>query len=952
MDRFAQWVIKYRLPVVIGVAVLTILGGFFITKFSYIESDITKYLPEDDPVVIRFNEAGERFGGVATAMVGYEARDIFTPEELKLVDRLTRAFKEIDGVSWVISLTSIDDVQGTVVDGEKAVKIGKVIKPGEIPEDPAEVKKLKEYVLSKENLVSTVVSADAKVANIVINIVGEDRVKVAVEIEKVARELAPGDRLYFTGFPYWMKVMAEMILRDMSVLVPIVTLIVMLILFLSFRSLRGVVLPLATVMISSVWAMGLMAAVDIPITILSNAVPVLLIALGTAYAIHLLHKYNEVVCEEGAGTDNIRTSMVDVMIPICLAGLTTMIGFLSFLTSDLVFIQHTGIIAAFGIFSAMIIALTFLPAILSWLKPRKTTFDYSGKTMAGLARVADSTGRAVIKRRRPLLVVSLVVAVAAAAFIPSLDRRFDMVSYFPEDSDVRRGDKMMREKLGGNTPVWVTAAGDVKHPYVLKSMLLIGKYLRSVENVDHSTSVASIIAEMNDVLFDHFTVPDTPQRVGNLWFNLQGKDVLDQFVDKENKNALIQAMCDTADTAKLRAVTEKIDEFLVQLPTKVIPVDLKTADEDLAKRAKQARIERVALMIQLDLSYRLGKQVERAQIIEWIREGQKQQPDLSNPALYQGMLVAFMLSDESDLEFPDAGLAEKVAGIVAAAIAKGNTGEEQIRQLITANLPAELLEEDPEAPGYLAKSLVAQVEELTGRLKVGQIFGHLLRRLGQADLDAHLENDLLGDLAELAESIAFLPVEQKGEGAVEAEFHQTGIHYISVNVDNRIVRSQLSSLALAVILATILIMLQFRSILAGLLGMVPMCLTLLINFGIMGAFHIHLEPGTVLIASMVVGVGIDYTIHFMSRTRLELIRQGKPASALDVSLKTAGRAILINAITVMGGQLVFLAGDMQPLQIFGVLLAVAMVVSAVSAVTVLPALLMVVQPKFLKKIRS
>jgi predicted RND superfamily exporter protein len=134
--------------------------------------------------------------------------------------------------------------------------------------------------------------------------------------------------------------------------------------------------------------------------------------------------------------------------------------------------------------------------------------------------------------------------------------------------------------------------------------------------------------------------------------------------------------------------------------------------------------------------------------------------------------------------------------------------------------------------------------------------------------------------------------------------------------------------------------------------MVPMCLTLLINFGVMGAFHIHLEPGTVLIASMVVGVGIDYTIHFMSRTRLELIRQGKPASALDVSLKTAGRAILINAVTVMGGQLVFLAGDMQPLQIFGVLLAVAMVVSAVSAVTVLPALLMVVQPKFLRRPRD
>jgi predicted RND superfamily exporter protein len=953
MDRFAQWVIKYRLLVVAIVAVLTILGGLFITKFSYIESDITKYLPEDDPVVIRFREAGDRFGGVATAMVGYEAEDIFTPEELKRVDRLTRAFKEIEGVSWVISLTSIDDVQETVVEGEKAVQIGKVIKPGEIPENPAEIQKLKKYVLGKENLVSTVVSADGKLANIIINIVGEDRVKVATEIEKRAREMVSGDRLFFTGFPYWMKVMAEMILRDMAVLVPIVTLIVMLILFLSFRSLRGVVLPLATVIISSVWAMGLMAAVDIPITILSNAVPVLLIALGTAYAIHLLHKYNEVVCEEGAGTDNIRSSMVDVMVPICLAGLTTMIGFLSFLTSDLVFIQHTGIIAAFGIFSAMIIALTFLPAILSWLKPRKTTFDYSGKTLAGLARVADSTGRAVIKQRRPLLLVSLVIAAASVVFIPSLDRRFDMVSYFPEDSDVRRGDKMMREKLGGNTPVWVTAAGDVKHPYVLKSMLLIGKYLRSVENVDHASSVASIIAEMNDVLFDHFTVPDTPQGVGNLWFNLQGKDVLEQFVDKENKNALIQAMCDTADTAALRKVTRQIDDFLAQLPTKVIPTDLKTADKNLAKKAVAARLDRVALLVKLDVAYRLDRNIEHRQVLDWIHAALKQQPDRAEPWVYNRLFSAFVLCEESDLEFPSLDLAGKVTDVTSKAIALENADEERIQELIVSVLPADLLKEDPEAPQYLAKSLVALAREEDERRKVSHVLNYLLKQLGPDALqDHHLYDDLKGDLAELAESIAFLPVDEPGEGVVEAEFHQTGIHHISVNVDNRIVRSQLSSLALAVILATILIMLQFRSILAGLLGMVPMCLTLLINFGVMGAFHIHLEPGTVLIASMVVGVGIDYTIHFMSRTRLELVRQGKPASALDVSLKTAGRAILINAVTVMGGQLVFLAGDMQPLQIFGVLLAVAMVVSAVSAVTVLPALLMVVQPKFLRRPRD
>ena len=965
MERFAQWVIKYRLLVVIGVVALTAAGAVSIAQFAYVESDISKYLDEDDPVVIRFNEAGERFGGVAMAMVGLDSENLFTHEGLMQVHRLTEELQGISGVSWVISLTNIDDVKETLVEGEKAVSVSKLIEPNDIPKDPGELERLRNYVLNREQLVGTVVSADGRVANIICNISGEDRVEVATQIEKRARELADDNSLYFTGFPYWMKFMSAMIMRDMVVLVPFVILVVIVILFLSFRSLRGVVLPLATVLISTVWAMGLMAALDIPITTLSNTIPVLLIALGSAYAIHLLHKYNEVVSEAGTGEDgeavfledNIRSAIADVMVPICLAGLTTAIGFLSFLTSDLLFIKHTGVIAAFGILSAMAVTLTFLPAVLSCLKPRRTTFDYSQKALSIFGRVADSAGRAVLRHRRPLLAVALVIAVTSAIFIPSLDRRFDMVSYFPEGSEVRRGDDMMREKLGGNTPVWVTAAGEVKNPYVLKCMWMIGKFLRSLEFVDHPKSVASLIAEMNDVLTGNFSVPDTPRGVGNLWLNLEGKDVLRQFVDKKKENALVQAVCSTADTANLRKVTQRIDEFLALIPQRVIPVELESAEGSVADGAREARLDRVTWMVKFDLDYRLKKgQWKQEQVRSWILEGLQKQLPRTDPGVYRALLEKFMLSDESDLEFPDESLVEKVAIAAASEFAAGGADIKRIQGLVNQILPAEVIKEDPQAPAYLAKSLMAMASEVDEQRKVVQLLDALLERLPkQAAKNLRLVDDLRGDLGELAEAVAFLPLDgsdgSTDDNVIKADFQQTGNHQISVNVDNSIVFSQLSSLGLAVLLATILLIIQFHSVLAGLLGMVPMCLTLLINFGVMGIFRIHLEPSTVLIASLVVGVGIDYTIHFMSRTRLELIRQGKPASALDVSLKTAGRAILINAVTVMGGQLVFLAGDLQPLRTFGVLLALAMVVSAISAVTVLPAILMAVQPKFLSEDR-
>ncbi|HUU00293.1 MAG TPA: MMPL family transporter [Myxococcota bacterium] len=957
MESFARWVIRHRLAIVVMVALLTIAGIVSIVNFSRVESDISKFLPPEDPVVIRFNRAGERFGTVAVAMVAVESDDLFSRPGLERIERLTDSFKKIPGVSWVVSLTNVDDVKQTIVDGEKAVSVQGLLPNGAIPKDPAGLEKLRTYVLSRERLVGTVVSQDGRIANLIVNIRADaDRVDVARALEKTARRAAPGVRLYFSGFPFWMKTMSDMILEDMTLLVPIVTLVIIIILLLSFGSLRGVLLPLATVLISSVWAMGLMAALDIPITTLSNTVPVLLIALGTAYAIHLLHRYNEVADANAPGDELIGSAMADVMLPICMAGLTTVIGFLSFLTSSLVFIRQTGVIAAFGIFSAMLIALTFLPAVLSWLKPPKVQTAEHGKMLSGPALMANRAGTAIIRRPRMLLIISAVVAVAAASFLPSLNRRFDMVAYFPANSDVRRADDMMRRELGGNVPLWVTVDGNVKNAFTLKSMLFVEKFLRTIPGVNNARSIAGLLSEINSAMNGRLAIPDTNAGVGNLWLNLEGRDILDQLVSSDGKHSLIQAVCDTADTSVLRKTASRVEAFLQKLPHRARLVNLDSAAEPLAASARRARMQRTAKLAALDIEFRLGGQDEAhalppVKIEALISRVLRSKPE-TKPESLAGKFTTFMLSDESDLEFSDRELADKVARAAAKLFSGRRTDPGALQKAIQTNIPAEMLSADPEAADYLAKSLWLLGREIDSENQEEMLLSELLHALPpEAAHNRRLREDLRGDISELNDGLVYLPLEAS-ENANTAEvqslqFQQTGMHLISVNVDNRIIFSQLSSLGLAALMATILLMIQFRSFAAGLLGMIPMLLTLLVNFGVMGAFKIDLEPASVLIASMVVGVGIDYTIHFMSRTRLEMIRRGEMAGALEVTMRTAGRAIMINALTVAGGQLVFLAGQMVPLKTFGVLLALAMLISALTSVIVMPAILMLAKPRFI-----
>ncbi|MBW2704038.1 MAG: MMPL family transporter [Deltaproteobacteria bacterium] len=968
MDRFATLVLRFRVLVLVSVILLTVGGGVAIWKLAYIESDITKYLPENDPVVIHFNETGERFGGVAVGIVALEAPDVFQREALEEIHRLTQVIEKVEGVSWVISLTQMDDVQADLIDGEKAVSVGKVVDPDHLPQSEAESLALKQRVLAKKNLVGVVVSEDAHLAAISYSILkSADRVEVAGLVEQRVRESASDpERLTFAGFPYMMKGLSEMIMRDMVTLVPFVTLVVILVLLLAFGSIRGVLLPLATVMVSSVWAMGLMALCNIPITMLSNVIPVLLIALGTAYAIHMLHKVDEV----GGGStelNKLRLAMVDVMVPIGLAGITTVVGFLSFLTSDLSFIQDTGLIAAFGIFAAMLVAITMVPAILSMLKPNmKAVIDLAAgdKAKGWLGLVTSKLGDLALRNRRKVIVLTAIIALGAALLIPGLDRQFNMVNYFPTDSEVRRSDDMMRRKLGGSLPLWVTVDGPTKDPFVLETMFTVEKFLNGFAHIRNAKGIANLIAEMNQVMTGHGSIPDTKEGVGNLWINLEGKDVLSQMVDGEKKHSLVQAVCSTSDTGVLRRIVAEVDDFIAKLPSRVLQVDLRSADAELAAAAEKARMEAVAMDVALDLQALIVPDEKRRAgmpdrmrypadtVLPWLQASWSKEARANDRAFYRTPMLALLLSDESDVPMDDEGLASGLVDAVTDAWMGKARSQAELAALIRSRLPEAQLTEDPKGPFYLAKSLKIILEEVDEAHRIDAVLAHVLAQLPkEAESRDGLKKALRGDLARLNSQIAYLPMESGEAGAaaqvLEVRVRQTGMHHINVNVDNRLVSSQLYSLGVAALVAMLLLMIQFRSFLAGLLGMIPMTVTLLVNFGVMAALDIDLDSSTVLIASLVVGVGIDYTIHFLSRTRLEVRKDGELNAALGKTLGTAGRAISINAITVAAGQLVFLAGDLLPLHSFGILLALAMMVSALAAVTVMPAVLSFIRPRFL-----
>ena len=120
----------------------------------------------------------------------------------------------------------------------------------------------------------------------------------------------------------------------------------------------------------------------------------------------------------------------------------------------------------------------------------------------------------------------------------------------------------------------------------------------------------------------------------------------------------------------------------------------------------------------------------------------------------------------------------------------------------------------------------------------------------------------------------------------------------------------------------------------------------------MWIFKIPLDAVTVMIGSVAVGIGIDYTIHFNNRFHFELARKQSKGNALNATLQTTGKAIIINAFSVMLGFLTLLFGSIVPMQRFGWLIALTMAISALTALIFLPSLILLTHTSFLGNLKN
>ncbi len=748
LKEITNWVVNNPKKTIIFTIIVTLSFCFFIPRISF-KSDMKDMVPLNDPVIKDFEKVTDEFGSQDFLTVALCSNNIFNSDTLKKINKIFEEFSNLQGVEKVTTPLNIDLIEGS----EGLISITPIVE--KVPEKEKEIEKFKEKILSSSQG-KFFVAKNEKAALILITlepgIAATEKADELIEkILVIIHQNEGPEEIYLAGDAYITHYAKNTMGHDLYFLFSLIVLVIIGFLYFCFRSRMGILIPILTVFMSIIWMIGFMACMGYPFSIISIIAPVILVAIGSAYGIHIVNKYYEEIRNGLRGKKAALNTMSEMNSPTIMAALTTAAGFLTLNTSFVVPIKQFGTSAAFGVLSAMLLSLTFIPAVLS-LEKKLPRYIKKQSSPGILDSFLKKVGFSTAGHPKTVIVISSLIICFFLLGISRINTDADLMRYLGKNSPPVQSINKVEDNFGGTSRllIEIDAKGknEIKEPAVLKKILKTEKYLDSLKYTGDSSSLTDIILEINQVLHDgdenYYTIPETRRAVAQelLLFTMQGGSGIDSMVSYNFEKALISTQLENVGTLELKNTINKIEDYL------------------------------------------------------------KKEFD----------------SDKFNVKL-------------------------------------------------------------------------------------------------------------------------VGMPKITLHLMNRILNSQLSSLFYSIIIVLIIVSLIFASLKIGLICILPLLLTIGINFGIMGYFGIPLDVATATISSIAIGIGIDYAIHFISRYRREIKDKKSKREALITTTKTAGRGIFFNAITLILGFGVLLLSSFHAIFVFGYLICLIMAISSVASLTVIPAIL-------------
>lgn len=562
-EKFGRFEVKHRWAFLICLIVISVFGSLGLSRLT-LDNGEEDWFDDWETTKKNQDHFEDIFGSTDSLLAHIKTDDVFDPEVLKMIDELGDDL--LQNVPYAQSITSLMELS-LPIGTEEGFEVTSPFEDG-VPSDASELAEKKAFILSRQSLVNTLVSADATETWLIVNLeqysenLTEAMEKIAPPAMKVFSnpkyksdkwEIRPAGMSY-TEYEEEAVTMNQLVTR---ILTGFIVMLVCLTVFI--RSLRGIVVPSISTVGALTTTLGFSGWLGIKGNNSMLMITVLLsMALAVGYSVHYISSFKMHFRKTGKRKESIVLSVRDSGWALFFTVITTMAGMLSFLAAGIKPMRWVGGITAAAVFAVFAYIIILLPVLYSFGKdkePDATFVNTQGATKADLR--VESMGKAILNKKWITVIATALVMAAVIPGIFKIEVNMNYSDMMGERTPyIKRLLEITRSQLGSQYDYEVLIEykdeDAIKNPQVLKNMDILAERIGTLSQTKVSngkprvSSVTKIIKEMNRTLNEDrenaYIIPDDQNLVTQIMFlyEISGGTDLYDYISNDFRAAYLK----------------------------------------------------------------------------------------------------------------------------------------------------------------------------------------------------------------------------------------------------------------------------------------------------------------------------------------------------------------------------------------------------------------------------
>lgn len=567
MEKLMTWALRHPGAVLLPVLLITILAA---TRLQQLQVAISpqSLIIEGGSDQRFYRNAQQEFGSDGITIVYVQDRELFEPGRMQAIRALSNRLEALPFVTRTQSLFNVPRLQVH----DEAVSTESYLH--RLPQDPAEAEQLIEAALKNPFVRRNLLSQDGRVLaiNLYIDARGyaqnpayDGNIAAAVD-RAIAPVTGQVEHVFQIGLPYVRSELAKAVSQQQTQLIAVAFGVLLTVLLLVFRYAGALIVPLATSTTSVIWLLGAMAVLEIPLTVLTAIVPVLMIIIGSTEDVHLLAEYYRHSDRGQQRLRAIRTMNRRMGLAIGLTFLTSCLGFLAVAANPIGLVRNFGLVASAGLALNFLLTALLVPPLLHILGEQGSRHRDSWLSRA-YAQVSLLITHFILQYRRSCLGVVALLALTGLLAIERVQVNNSVLNYVEPDSPIRDRIVQLREHLAGPYTLQVVLDGHIDGAFervrYLEDIHAIQAYLERAPGFDNSLSIADYLAVLNSAV-NETGDPELPEEddVAQTLMLFVGREAAAGYLSEDHSRANILVRHSIADSRKLEGALGGLRGFI------------------------------------------------------------------------------------------------------------------------------------------------------------------------------------------------------------------------------------------------------------------------------------------------------------------------------------------------------------------------------------------------------